>query len=113
MYGHFLICVLFAFLLRLDCSVYAQADTVQDQVWKVPNGALVDLSQTYTAGNIVEFAWYKYTSTLYLDVKQNLVYLWITAFDPRTDQYSQLLSSEHIHFLWTYRVVNIEQRTLT
>lgn len=100
-------------LLHLDVGIYAQqSETVQSLLWKVPDGDLTDLSQTFTAGTTLPLSWNEYGVLGNVDIKRQLVYLWVTSFD--NNPYSQLLRtninmSQPGNFVWT---IDIPDETL-
>lgn len=85
---------LYALLLFQINRFAAQAQTIQNILWNTPDGNLADLSQTFTAGITLGLSWNAYESTQYVDTVNNLVYLWVTAFDYNTNPFSQLLKSK-------------------
>jgi hypothetical protein len=76
-------------------SISAWAQTVQEDLWNVPNGKLPDLSETFTNGQSLTLSWNAFATTPYLDTADNLVDLWVTAWPPNTlTEFSQLLTGE-------------------
>ena len=57
------------------------AQTIQQALWKIPDGSQPDFSTTFTEGNTVPLAWNALAITSYLDTIENLVDLWVTAYD--------------------------------
>ena len=74
-------------------ALAARAQTIQSDLWVVPNGGGADLSQTFQNGQELPLKWNQLEASQYLDTQNNLVDLWVTAWLPNTlTSFSQLLT---------------------
>lgn len=67
------------------------AQSVQNLLWKVPDGKSTDLSLTFTNGVTLPLSWNNWTSTSYIDASKTLVDLWATSYDYNLNKYAEVL----------------------
>ena len=55
------------------------AQSIQADLWNVPDGKLPDLTESFNNGDILDLSWNQQGTTSYLDTADNLLDLWVTA----------------------------------
>jgi hypothetical protein len=65
--------------------------SVQADLWNIPDGKLPDLSETFTDGTTLPLSWNGWTNHDFLDAAKTRVDLWVTGFDYNVNPFSQLL----------------------
>ena len=78
----------------LCSSTWAQ--TIQQLLWKIPDGNQPDFSSTFTEGNTVPLAWNALVITSYLDTTKTLVDLWATAYDSNVNSFAQRILRRYL-----------------
>ncbi|RDI78338.1 hypothetical protein Vi05172_g11731 [Venturia inaequalis] len=85
------------------------AQSVQNLLWKVPDGKSTDLSLTFTNGVTLPLSWNNWSSPSYIDASATLVDLWATSYDYNLNTYAEVLK-ESIdltvagNFAWTIAI---------
>ncbi|KAL3419601.1 hypothetical protein PVAG01_08099 [Phlyctema vagabunda] len=101
----------FSILVLQASYCMAQAQTVQEAIWNIPDSSLSDLSQTFTSGTTLPLSWNPYKSSAYIDASNSLLDLWVSTYDFAQNPYSQLLK-ENINltvpggFAWTIDIAD-------
>ncbi|KAE9968188.1 hypothetical protein BLS_005971 [Venturia inaequalis] len=67
------------------------AQSVQNLLWKVPDGKSTDLSLTFTNGVTLPLSWNNWSSPSYIDASATLVDLWATSYDYNLNTYAEVL----------------------
>lgn len=69
-------------VLAASLLSFASAETVQKEVWNIPDGSQPDLTSSFTQGTTLPLSWNGWLGSNYINGNDTLCDLWCASWDP-------------------------------